>query len=99
MGWLIAYDIVEQKRWRDVHALVRAHGYRLQYSLFWADIDHAAARRLADGLRPLVDPRQDDVRLYHFPDRAEAWLLGAPLWPEGVGHAAARRFARSRARD
>ena len=92
MGWLIAYDIADPRRLRAVHERVRESAFRLQYSLFWADVDHGGARRIARELEPLIRLREDDVRLYHLPSRAPARLLGPLPWPSGVGHAAARRF-------
>ena len=92
MGWLIAYDISSPRRWRRVYRLVREHGWRLQYSLFWADIDGRGAERLAAALTPLIDLREDDVRLYFLPDGAFVRMDGPRPWPRGVDHAAVRRF-------
>lgn len=94
MGWLIAYDIACPRRWRAVYRVVRRTGHRLQYSLFWADIDAAQARALADELGALIDWRADDVRLYPLDDDAPVRMMGPRPWPDGVTHAAARRFDR-----
>lgn len=92
MGWLIAYDIAEPRRWRAVYKLVREVGFRLQYSLFWADISAGQARELADRLGKVIDWAEDDVRLYPLDDDAPVLLGGVRPWPDGIGHAAARRF-------
>lgn len=92
MGWLIAYDISDAKRWRAVYRIVRGVGYRLQYSLFWADIDAAEARELAEALAAVIDARADDVRLYPLDDDATVRMMGPKPWSDGVAHAAARRF-------
>lgn len=92
MGWLIAYDISCPRRWRRVYRLARERGWRLQYSLFWADIDRRGAERLAAALTPHLDLREDDVRLYFLPDGAFVRMAGPPPWARGIEHAAARRF-------
>lgn len=92
MGWLIAYDISCPRRWRRIYRELRGVGFRLQYSLFWADIDTAGAEALARRLEALMDLQADDVRLYHLPDDAPVSLLGRLPWPEGIDHPAARRF-------
>jgi CRISPR-associated protein Cas2 len=92
VGWLIAYDISCVRRWRRIHRLLREEGSKLQYSLFWADIDAREARRLADRLNRIVDD-VDDVRLYNLPDGARVELLGPSQWPSGVSDAAALRFS------
>ncbi len=94
MGWLIAYDIADAKRWRKVYHLVRSVGFRLQYSLFWADIDAQTAHKLADELKSIIDPKADDIRFYPLDDDDEVLLAGPKPWPEGTMHAAARRFDR-----
>ena len=92
MGWLIAYDIADPRRWRRVYRLVRATGFRLQYSLFWADISAAQARALATELGRIIDWKEDDVRLYPLDEDAPVMLGGPKPWPDGIGHAAALRF-------
>lgn len=92
MGWLIAYDISCPRRWRRIYRELRSVGYRLQYSLFWADIDGPAAEALARRLMTLMDLRADDIRLYHLPDAAPVRFRGPKPWPDGIDHAAARRF-------
>ena len=94
MAWLIAYDISDQRRWRRVYRRVGRVGYRLQYSLFWADITDAEARTLAEDLADLIDATQDDVRLYPLDEHDQVFCWGQRPWPDGVAHAAAKRFAR-----
>lgn len=94
MGWLVAYDIADPKRWRRVYASVGEYGYRVQYSLFWLPSDRATGLALARHLETVIDPGADDVRLYPFPDNAWARLYGRPPWEEGVDDALYRRFGR-----
>lgn len=92
MGWLIAYDIANVRRWRRLHRLLKGTGAKLQYSLFWADLDARAARALGERIAKLIDDEADDVRLYNLPDAAPVDLLGPRLWPVGIMDAAAHRF-------
>lgn len=89
MSYLIAYDIVDPQRWRQVHRLVDASGYHLQYSLFWFEYDYRGVRGLATKLEFLIDIRRDDVRFYHHPIRMGRWQIGMPAWPTGIQHPAA----------
>lgn len=93
MGWLIAYDIADRRRWRRVHAAVVKEAYRLQYSLYWLPADAADARRLASVLETMIDPRRDDVRFYALPDAAWCRLWGPKPWGNGVIDPLCRRFA------
>lgn len=93
MGWLIAYDIADPRRWRRVHAAVAREGHRLQLSLYWLPGDTPRARALAEHLRDLIDPGADDVRFYAFPDHAWCRLWGPRPWDEGITTPFSRRFA------
>jgi len=92
MGWLVAYDISSPKRWRKVYSRIGEVGYRLQYSLFWLPCDGRTGNALADSLAEIIDPGEDDLRFYRFPDTAWARLYGPLPWSEGVDDALTRRF-------
>jgi CRISPR-associated protein Cas2 len=96
VGWLIAYDIAEDRRWRRVYARVRRDAARLQYSLFYGELTPREVDALAADLARLIDPAADDVRLYHLPDDAWVRFRGRRPAPEGVCDGAlSRLLARS----
>ncbi|RKN34155.1 CRISPR-associated endonuclease Cas2 [Micromonospora musae] len=67
MRYLIAYDIADDDRRADVSMFLSGYGPRVQLSVFEVelpDIDAAAAFR--EHLRDLIDPDDDQVRLYRL---------------------------------
>jgi CRISPR-associated protein Cas2 len=49
--WLVAYDIRDEVRLRQVYAIVRSHGDRLQYSVFLCDLTAVEKLNLKSALR------------------------------------------------
>lgn len=68
--YLVAYDIREPKRLRNVHAKMKAFGYPLQYSVFICDLDaiEKVGMREAMGLR--MNLREDSLVLVDLGDPA-----------------------------
>lgn len=83
-AWLIAYDIGDPRRLARVHRLVRSRAIPLQYSVFIAWLKERDVLQLADSIGKIIDPGQDDVRLYHLPARLELHVLGRQWMPDGV---------------
>jgi len=84
MGVLIAYDIADPRRWRRVYKRVQADAARLQYSLFYGELNSRELDLLAVDVGRMIDPSYDDVRLYVLPDDAWIRLRGKPIVPDGV---------------
>jgi CRISPR-associated protein Cas2 len=84
MGWLIAYDISDIKRWRRVYHRVRADAWSLQYSLFHAEMKDGEARTIVADLARMIDPKTDDVRAYRLLSQLQPRLGGRTISPEGV---------------
>lgn len=93
MSWLLAYDIACPRRWRAVHGLVSEHGHRLQLSLWWLPVSRNEMHRLWRNLSERIDPAQDDIRAYPFPDSAWCRLWGPPPWGEGAVDPFSMRFS------
>ena len=93
MAWLLAYDIMDPKRWRKVYSIAKTNGFRVQYSLFWLPIDLKRQQIIELQLGEIIDPFRDDVRFYPLSDKAWAWLTGPCPWQEDVYHIFARRFS------
>ncbi len=78
--YLICYDIKSPRRLARIARLCTRHAVRLQYSVFEAWLSAAERHQLQHALMALIDPAQDDIRIYGLSDTAELILLGrAPL--------------------
>ncbi|MCS7042807.1 MAG: CRISPR-associated endonuclease Cas2 [Bryobacteraceae bacterium] len=74
--WIIAYDIAEPRRLRQVHAYLVKHAYALQYSVFLAVCTDRQLERILAGLAGQIHHGMDDVRAYPLPEGAEPVCLG-----------------------
>lgn len=72
--WLVAYDIRDDIRLRQVHDIVRSHGDRLQYSVFLCDLTPVEKIGLKSALRDVVNQKADSVVFIDLgePDRRSA---------------------------
>lgn len=72
--WLVAYDICDDVRLRQVHDIVRSHGDRLQYSVFLCDLTAIERIELKSALREVVNQQIDSVVFIDLgePDRPSA---------------------------
>ncbi len=82
--WLVAYDIRNPKRLRRVYDVVRAHGDRLQFSVFLCDLDLSEKIGLMSELRDVINQSEDSIAIIDLGkiDRA-SWgtieFMGASL--------------------
>jgi CRISPR-associated protein Cas2 len=82
--FLLAYDIADPRRLVRVHRTVRNQGIPLQYSVFLvpgtaADIDGLLAE-----LDCIIDPREDDIRVYPLPKVLDVVQYGRQWLPYGI---------------
>lgn len=61
--YLIAYDIVQDRRRSRLAEALSSYGDRIQYSVFVADLRPARFVRLRATIRELIDEREDSVLL------------------------------------
>lgn len=59
--YLMAYDIAEPKRLRQICTLMEDHGERLQYSVFLCDLSAAERAELEDAVTALMNLAEDSV--------------------------------------
>ena len=59
--FLVAYDIVDNKRRRELAKLLQGHGYRLQYSLFQMDAKPSKMERFVRHVKSIIKPAEDSV--------------------------------------
>jgi len=66
---VIAYDCTDDSRRLRVAKVLLDYGYRVQYSVFEADLDEDLLKELIKRLSSQIDPREDSVRIYRICQR------------------------------
>lgn len=61
--YVASYDIADEKRWRQVFRIMKAHGEWLQYSVFQLRLDRQRLVTLEAELNAVIHHRQDHVLL------------------------------------
>ena len=82
---MIAYDIADDGRRQDVASLLSGYGPRVQLSVFECDVrSRTEAGRLRAHIRTLIDPVEDQVRMYTLDEQnaREVVILGARVIEE-----------------
>jgi len=64
MHFVVAYDIVKDRRRHKVMNTLKNFGQRVQYSVFECELSMLQAEQLLQRLRTLIDPRRDRVHMY-----------------------------------
>jgi CRISPR-associated protein Cas2 len=85
MRLLVAYDIADDRRRDDVATLLSGFGPRVQLSVFECDLPSMReSALLQDKLRALIDPVEDQIRLYPLDERAtrKVVVIGARVIEE-----------------
>ncbi len=82
--YLLAYDIADPRRLARIARIVSRSALRIQYSVYMAELTPARLRDLVAKLRPVIDPKADDLRIYPLPARIDAVWYGRPTWPDGM---------------
>ncbi len=72
--YVVAYDIRDEVRLRQVHGIVKGFGDRLQYSVFLCDLTKAEKIELKTKLRLVLNHHHDSVV---FIDLGEATVRGS----------------------
>jgi len=60
---LIAYDICDPKRYRQVYKIICGHGDALQYSVFRCELSPMELQKLKDVLWPILNLAEDRVMI------------------------------------
>lgn len=84
MKWLIAYDITRPKRLQKVHRCLCNHALPLQNSVFLLRGSQADFERCQAQLLPLIDLKEDNLRIYSLSEHTVITHFGPPPLPEGV---------------
>jgi len=85
MRYLITYDIADDQRREDVATLLSGYGPRVQLGVFECEVpSRREAVALRAKLRDLIEPAEDQIRLYPLDEQASRGtvVLGARVIEE-----------------
>jgi CRISPR-associated protein Cas2 len=68
MHFVVAYDIVQDRRRNKVMNTLKNFGLRAQYSVFECELTAHRADQLWQQLSSLIDPRRDRIHMYPLCD-------------------------------
>jgi len=74
--YLVCYDICDPGRLNRVFKSVKAIGVHLQYSVFHCSLTWSELNELKARLSKLIDPDEDDIRIYPMPAGEKIIALG-----------------------
>lgn len=83
-NWLLCYDIADPRRLGRIHRYMVRAGIPLQYSVFRLKVDDAELEGIIDQLEALINPSQDDIRIYPLHRKPKAYTMGNTFFPEGI---------------
>jgi len=66
--YLVAYDIREPRRLRQVHSAMKGFGYPLQYSVFLCDLDASEKILLRHAVGDLINHHEDSLAIVDLGD-------------------------------
>lgn len=87
--YVVAYDIREPKRLRQVHGAMKGFGYSLQYSVFICDLDAMEKVGLREAMGRIMHLREDSLAIIDLGDiktrgvECFEFMGVAPPLPEG----------------
>jgi CRISPR-associated protein Cas2 len=71
VAYLVTYDIADDDRREDIATFLSGYGPRVQLSVFEVELrDADAATTFREKLRTMIDPDDDQVRLYRLAPEA-----------------------------
>lgn len=75
-NWLVTYDIADPKRLGRIHRCIIKHALPVQYSVYLYNGTRREAKNLMDQLAQIINPKEDDLRAYPIPSKAEINTIG-----------------------
>jgi CRISPR-associated protein Cas2 len=64
MNWLITYDIVDNRRRKEIADYLESIGTRVQYIVFQCDLKTGNEKSVAMRLLEIIDQEEDKIALY-----------------------------------
>lgn len=83
-SFLVCYDIRDAKRLRKVHRFMKAYGEGWQYSVFYCTLKPIDRVRLENGLRELVNLKEDQILIVDLGSNEDAARLASTFMGAGV---------------
>ncbi|WP_138380363.1 CRISPR-associated endonuclease Cas2 [Luteithermobacter gelatinilyticus] len=84
--YLIGYDIAHPRRLGRLHRRLKGYGIPIQYSLFLCSLTETRLAECVAMIEEIINPREDDVRLYPLPTNYWSFRLGRAVLPDGIVH-------------
>ena len=66
MFLVIGYDCSDDRRRLKVAKILLDYGYRVQYSVFEADLEQDLLDEMLGRLRKVINPAEDSIRVYRL---------------------------------
>ncbi|SHL00686.1 CRISPR-associated endonuclease Cas2 [Fibrobacter sp. UWB12] len=81
MKYLVAFDVCNSRRRREMVKLCLSTGFRVQKSVFESFMEHSQLERFEENAERIIDPETDSVRLYPIDSQADVGIRIV-----GIGH-------------
>lgn len=82
--FLISYDIANPRRLARLHRALRKRAAAIQYSVFLGRFTEAGLAEVRAVISSIIDPAEDDVRIYPLPEGGWQRRLGRSSMPDGL---------------
>jgi CRISPR-associated protein Cas2 len=81
---IIAYDIGDPKRLIRIHRYLKKLAMPIQYSVFLIECNAKELQEVRDDLQAMINPKQDDIRIYTLPLKPVIMTLGQQALSQGI---------------
>lgn len=82
--YLVCYDIRDPKRLRRIHKFMKAYGEGWQYSVFYCTLKAIDRVRLENGVRELMNHKEDQVLIVDLGSNEEAARESSTFLGSGI---------------
>ena len=88
--YLIAYDIRNPVRLRNLAKIAEDYGVRMQKSIFEAELSASELREMKKRMKGIIEPEEDGIKIFRLCQSCEAKRTGAgrgsPSLPDAKWH-------------